>query len=114
MIFGRCVLVADSDAGAGFVDDDDDDANGGCTRSISGLVMASNKNDNRKKRVNKILKRRKFFFLHIYVHIHKHKHNYGVIGRMKETICSAHDRTYDDNNNCIVFQSETIPAESTK
>lgn len=31
---------------------------------------------------------------------------------MKETIHSAHERTYDDNINCIVFQSETIQAES--
>lgn len=44
VMFSCCDIVF----GMVVVDDDDDDANGSCTRSISGLVMASNKNDNRK------------------------------------------------------------------
>lgn len=41
VIFPRCVIVV----GMVVVDDD---TNGGCIWSISGIVMASNKNDNRK------------------------------------------------------------------
>lgn len=70
VMFGLCVVdVVALDGGgvAGAPDDDavaDADANGngdgksgngdGCTRSISGLVMASNKNDNIENRLNLI------------------------------------------------------------
>lgn len=64
VIFGRCVVLAIVDGGVVDDDvvvvmvvvvvvgngdaDDDDDTNGNCICSISGLMMASNKNDNRK------------------------------------------------------------------
>lgn len=71
VMFGLCVVVdvvaLDGVAVGGAPDDDavaDADANGngdgksgngdGCTRSISGLVMASNKNDNIENRLNLI------------------------------------------------------------
>lgn len=47
VMFCRCVVIVVGIAVVG-IDVDDDDANGGCTRSIFGLMMASNKNDNRK------------------------------------------------------------------
>lgn len=61
VMFSRCVIVV----GMVVVDaDDDDDANGSCTRSISGLVMASNKNDNRKT-TYKILTQNIFIYVYI-------------------------------------------------
>lgn len=66
VIFGCCVVAADAV--------DDDDANVGCIRSVSGFVMASNKNDNRKSTKCSSNSKRKIIIIKKSSHAHTSNH----------------------------------------